>query len=200
MKKKIKEPRLNSLVKLAEKHILFLNSIKSSLLREDAREVIEMLDSNRFIYLGEIPNMRGHCIVVDILNKKILHGYHIENFVELDEDEVWQNLTPDLLKGRWKHQEHPLDGHCYIATEALYHLLNGERYQPYFASYLDKVGKATHWWLVDKKTGEIFDPTKEQYLPQQPPYNIGRRGGFLTKKPSKRCKTLLSRIKTLNKS
>jgi hypothetical protein len=88
MKKKIKEPRLNSLVKLAEKHILFLNSIKSSLLREDAREVIEMLDSNRFIYLGEIPNMRGHCIVVDILNKKILHGYHIENFVELDEDEV----------------------------------------------------------------------------------------------------------------
>jgi hypothetical protein len=35
---------------------------------------------NFFIYLGEIPNMLGHCVVVGYESGKIYSGYHIENF------------------------------------------------------------------------------------------------------------------------
>lgn len=42
---------------------------------------------HRYIFLGEIPNMRDHCIVMDDQGK-VYTGYHIENFVELtDENE-----------------------------------------------------------------------------------------------------------------
>ena len=32
------------------------------------------------IYLGEIPNMRGHCVVIGHESCRIFSGYHIENF------------------------------------------------------------------------------------------------------------------------
>ena len=38
-----------------------------------------------YIYLGEIPNMAGHCIIMDHQGKHYV-GYHIENFVELSEE------------------------------------------------------------------------------------------------------------------
>jgi len=38
--------------------------------------------------LGEIPNMQGHAIFIDIHSKEIHIGMHIENFKELSEDEV----------------------------------------------------------------------------------------------------------------
>ena len=40
------------------------------------------------IFLGEIPNMPGHCIVVGVKSGRIYSGYHTENFVELSADEV----------------------------------------------------------------------------------------------------------------
>lgn len=40
------------------------------------------------IFLGEIPNMPGHCIVYDTLSKQMMIGYHTENFEEIPEDEV----------------------------------------------------------------------------------------------------------------
>lgn len=36
-----------------------------------------------FIYLGEISNMKGHCIVKRMGDGEIFRGYHIENFVEI---------------------------------------------------------------------------------------------------------------------
>jgi len=107
---------------------------------------------------------------------------------------VQQNLTPDLLQGRWKQQTHPLEGHCYIAAEALWHLLGKTEWRSVCASYIDEGGKATHWWLVHKITGEIADPTKEQYLPEQPPYHLGKNCAFLTQQPSKRAQKVLNRI------
>lgn len=41
-----------------------------------------------YVFFGEIPNMRGHCVVADHKTGKIYSGYHIENFVELNEDEA----------------------------------------------------------------------------------------------------------------
>jgi len=33
-----------------------------------------------FVYLGEIPNMLGHCVVAGQNSGKIYAGYHIEDF------------------------------------------------------------------------------------------------------------------------
>jgi len=41
-----------------------------------------------FIFLGEVPNARGHCILTDLDNGKIIGLYHTNNFREATEDEV----------------------------------------------------------------------------------------------------------------
>jgi len=40
------------------------------------------------IYFGEIPNMPGHGIFMNKDTGKFYTGYHIENFIELSEDET----------------------------------------------------------------------------------------------------------------
>jgi hypothetical protein len=41
-----------------------------------------------YVFIGEIPNMLGHCVVADHKTGKIYSGYHTENFIELSEEEV----------------------------------------------------------------------------------------------------------------
>ena len=41
-----------------------------------------------YIFLGEIPNMRGHCVVADKRTGKIYAGYHTEHFTELRQSET----------------------------------------------------------------------------------------------------------------
>lgn len=41
-----------------------------------------------YLFLGEIPNMRGHCVVAEQESGRIYAGYHTENFVELTEEET----------------------------------------------------------------------------------------------------------------
>jgi hypothetical protein len=36
-----------------------------------------------FIYLGEIPNMLGHCVVANSRTGKVDYGYHLEDFQEM---------------------------------------------------------------------------------------------------------------------
>lgn len=108
---------------------------------------------------------------------------------------IQQQLSPDLLKGRWTEQTHPLQGHCYVAAEALWHMLGRKGWTPVRASYTDGKGKATHWWLRNDKTRKILDPTAAQYAPNQPPYALGVGSGFLTKQPSKRAQELIKRVK-----
>ena len=48
----------------------------------------DFLKERCFIFLGEIPNMPEHCVVIGNVTKKIYSGYHITNFVELNEYEV----------------------------------------------------------------------------------------------------------------
>lgn len=38
-----------------------------------------------YVFMGEIVNMLGHCVVADHKTGKIYSGYHTENFVELKE-------------------------------------------------------------------------------------------------------------------
>ena len=42
----------------------------------------------KFIFFGEIPNMLGHCIVSGYDTGKIYSGFHIENFIELTDEEL----------------------------------------------------------------------------------------------------------------
>ena len=41
-----------------------------------------------YVFLGEIANMPGHCVVADQIKGRIYSGYHTENFTELSEDEI----------------------------------------------------------------------------------------------------------------
>lgn len=106
-------------------------------------------------------------------------------------------LSPDLLKAKYRHLQdiHFTGGHCYHAAEALWHLLGGKSsdWQP--CVYREEDG-ITHWWLQNKVTGDIADPTKEQYNTDILPYNRGKgKGcGFLTATPSKSAQTILNRI------
>jgi hypothetical protein len=106
-------------------------------------------------------------------------------------------LTPDLLKPSFRELakgKHSTCGHCYAASEALYHLLGGKAkgFKPVRAKDEDGI---THWW-VESPTGEILDPTAEQYtsVGKVPPYAQGRPAGFLTRGPSKRAREIMRRL------
>ncbi len=103
---------------------------------------------------------------------------------------IQKNLTPDLLSKKYKNQTHSLSGHCYVATESLYHLLpNKNEYKPVVAS----INNITHWWLQHRKTGKIIDITAKQFNFKFP-YHLGKGTGFLTKTPSKRSIILMSKV------
>ena len=40
-----------------------------------------------YIFLGEIPNMRDHCVVIDYRTGIAYSGYHTDNFYEWTGDE-----------------------------------------------------------------------------------------------------------------
>lgn len=103
-------------------------------------------------------------------------------------------LSPDLLKPEFRKTwspDNPAKGHCYVASEALYHILGGKvsGWKPTHAR--DSHG-VTHWWL--EKNGRRLDPTGDQYVDEDPPYAAGRHGAFLTKEPSKRARVVLKRL------
>jgi hypothetical protein len=45
------------------------------------------LPNQRVLFLGEILQMPGHCIVVN-QNGKVIYGFHTDNFRKLQEDEL----------------------------------------------------------------------------------------------------------------
>jgi hypothetical protein len=108
-------------------------------------------------------------------------------------------LDTSLLKPRYRQEVeadpdlHCTHGHCYAASEALWHALGGmdSPWRPVVA----KDEEGTHWWLTNLETGEIADPTSDQYTSrgEEPPYHAGRRVGFLTKNPSKRAAQIIQR-------
>lgn len=98
-------------------------------------------------------------------------------------------LTPDLLKPEFKGGPNPSGGHCYAASEAVYHLLGGKE-SGYTPVNLKHEG-VSHWFLRGPK-GEIIDPTADQFSTPVP-YDQGRGTGFLTKEPSKRAAEIIRR-------
>lgn len=108
-------------------------------------------------------------------------------------------LTEDLLTPKYKNKErnHITEGHCYICSEALYHMMGGKGSGlfPQVASWSEGDERLSHWYLIDKDKN-IVDPTKEQFLVKgiNPPYNLGHGCGYLTKLPSKRASVIILRV------
>ena len=108
-------------------------------------------------------------------------------------------LTDELRRPPWRGDPNPLAGHCYVAAEALYHLLGGEAQHEWQPASV-RVGLVVHWYLVSRYDGEVLDPTRAQFdagggpAGQSPRYEFGRARGFLTRKPSKRARIVLDRV------
>ena len=98
----------------------------------------------------------------------------------------------DLRRPRYRGNPHPLSGHCYVASEALFHVLKGLGYtvKPMFIRHEGE----PHWYLQVDGVG-VVDPTAGQFT-SAPDYSAGRGRGFLTTEPSKRAETLLQRVRT----
>jgi hypothetical protein len=103
---------------------------------------------------------------------------------------IQDNLTDDLRKKQWRGNSNKLAGHCYVTSEAIYHLLGGK--EAGYTPHTVKVDGVVHWFLRDGD-GTVIDATAGQF--EDPvPYHESRGRGFLTKQPSKRARRLIERI------
>lgn len=138
---------------------------------------------------------------VKSLNEAISHIR--KNAVSLDKANYLINIIPsilsdDLLTPLYAKldRKSKTEGHCYASSEAIYHMLGGIHagLTPCVASFEENGQKMTHWWLKDKE-GNIIDPTAEQFyaINKNPPYELGKGTGFLTKQPSKRAQEIIHR-------
>ncbi len=107
---------------------------------------------------------------------------------------IRKSLTPELLKPRYRKlkQRNRYTGHCYVASEALYHLLGRKRSG--FVPQVIRHEGSTHWYLKHSATGKIRDLTCKQFRTPVP-YKKGRGKGFLTPKPSKRARIVMKRVR-----
>lgn len=81
-------------------------------------------------------------------------------------------------------------GHCYVASEALFHLADQTLY-PHFIRHEG----SPHWFLKDER-GRVYDLTAAQFSTPVP-YEQGVRKGFLTKRPSARTRIVIQRVEQL---
>ena len=113
---------------------------------------------------------------------------------------IQRHLTADLLTPKWRKLNNGrlFSGHCYVASEALWHLLGGRDsgWTPQVLTHErwpEGLGPGeTHWYL--RNGGEVLDPTAEQFEGSAP-YDQGKGCGFLTREPSKRAQKLIERTK-----
>lgn len=117
--------------------------------------------------------------------------------IKIISKKIIENLSNDLRKTKYKKSQNFLAGHCYVATEALFYLLN-KKEKKFWKPRWVKHENDTHWYIQNIETKQIIDLTRKQFKTKVP-YHKGIGCGFLTKKPSKRTKILLSRIKKENK-
>lgn len=116
-------------------------------------------------------------------------------------DLIWGALDDSLLSSEQKQRIKTVgrissvDGHCYVASEVAYYAL-GKDWQPRVIRK-SVLKNTTHWFLYNKRTHEIFDPTAEQFGDKPIPYDKAVNCAFLTKWPSKRAMKVLSRMADL---
>lgn len=105
-------------------------------------------------------------------------------------------LSDELRRPRYQGNENPLAGHCYVASEAAYHLMGGRK-SGWVPQNVRHEGDS-HWFLRHRATGEVLDPTAEQFRAPVP-YELGVGKGFLTAAPSARAREVISRVRRTRK-
>lgn len=102
-------------------------------------------------------------------------------------------LSEELRKKAYRDHPNAMAGHCYVASEVLYHQLGGkaEGWTPQTVKHEG----GSHWYLKHQD-GTIIDPTCDQFVTPVD-YEAGRGCGFLTPQPSKRSQVVLNRLDTL---
>ncbi len=105
-------------------------------------------------------------------------------------DQVRGALGDDMLKPEYRGAKGCMKGHCYVASEALYHLLGGKSsgWVPHSISHEG----GPHWYLKHMG-GRIVDPTSDQFNTPVP-YHKGAPKDFLTPLPSALAREALDRM------
>lgn len=100
-------------------------------------------------------------------------------------------LTDDLRLPRYRGNPNELAGHCYVASETIFHILGGKEtgWPPMFVRHEDQ----PHWYILNKSLDLIIDPTESQFN-SPVPRDLARGKGFRTKGPSKRAIILMNRL------
>lgn len=102
---------------------------------------------------------------------------------------VREALTDDLRRPPWRGSPCPLAGHCYVASEAAYHLLGGQA-SGWTPQFLTHEG-SPHWYL--RRGEEVLDITEAQFRTPVP-HHLGTGKGFLTRTPSRRAALLMQAL------
>lgn len=104
--------------------------------------------------------------------------------------EVRSQLSDDLRKKPYRGNANPVAGHCYVASEALFHRLGGK--SAGWTPLTIRHEGGPHWYLKNQD-GTLLDPTADQF--ETPvPYDQGRGCGFLTRQPSARTLSVLDQM------
>lgn len=99
--------------------------------------------------------------------------------------------SDDLRHKPWKGSTNIFAGHCYVASEVLYHMGADELgLRPAFIRHEGQ----PHWFLKDDDC--VLDATAGQFK-TNPDYKAAKHKGFLTKSPSKRARVLMQRVREL---
>jgi hypothetical protein len=103
---------------------------------------------------------------------------------------IQNSLSDDLRHPKYRGNPNPHAGHCYVASEAYYHLAGGKDagLKP---MYVEHEGEP-HWFVRDSG-GKNIDLTSSQFKTPVP-YDKAVGKGFLTNQPSARARTLMDRV------
>ena len=99
----------------------------------------------------------------------------------------------ELIKDKFK-QDNPrtrLDGLCYVVSESLYHMTGGQ--DCWIPKQMEHEG-VSHWFLVHRETGTVYDLTEDQFQ-SNIPHEKARGRGFCTGEPSNRSSILIDAVK-----
>lgn len=65
-----------------------LTMVKLNTTSQEYKEYKKIFGPSHYIFLGEITNMPGHCVICSYDTGKIYSGYHTDNFVVVPENEM----------------------------------------------------------------------------------------------------------------
>jgi hypothetical protein len=119
--------------------------------------------------------------------------------IELTVARIKSVLSPDLLKPKWYWHSlgHPYAGHCYAASEALYHMCGGkDQFVPQLLTNKEwrRLPPGETHWFLKTRSGDVVDITQDQFGLGGVPHANSRGCGFLTKEPSKRAREIIRRL------